>query len=138
MPLAQVGNSQYTPLLTATTTLNPGQSGIPGPGQQGTLPTTYGVLYGVYVPALGTSTTTGTATASNPIGVSLYDVISPNFQGTNTATVTNLLLNGTATANGASFVAGLQGVGVRYKGALVAVLSGGTTFSGQSVNVGWD
>lgn len=102
------GNCQYVPLNTAgTTTLNQGQQAA-GVGQ----PSTFGVLYGVATIAAGTS-----------FGVTLYDIITPTGLGTNTATVTNTLMSGTNTA-GAVQAAGLAGVGVRYKGALVAVAAG--------------
>jgi hypothetical protein len=125
VPLQQVGNSQYTQIGTnGTTTLNPGQSGIPGIGQQGTLPTTFGVLYGATLIALGTA----------PV-ITFLDIIPPNFQGTNTATVTNTIAQFTGTAVAQNFNAGQPGVGVRYRGALVAVTSGTAAGNWQ---VDWD
>lgn len=106
-------NCQYTPLNTAgTTTLNPGQSGAPGVGQQGGGPSSFGVLYGVATLAPGTG-----------FGFTAYDLIPPTGIGTNTATVTNTLMNGTNSA-GVVQSAGLAGMGVRYKGALIVVTSG--------------
>lgn len=112
MPL-QLGesNCQYTPLSTAgTTTLNPGPAPA-GPGVQGS-PSTFGVLYGLATLAAGTG-----------FGATVYDIIVPNGLGTNTATITNTLMNGTNTA-GVVQAAGIPGIGVRYKGALVAVVTG--------------
>jgi hypothetical protein len=125
MPLQQVGNSQYTTIAAnGTTTLNQGQTGIPGVGQQGTLPTSFGVFYGANLIALGTA----------PV-LNVYDIVSPNFQGTNTATVTNTLMSAAGTAAGQAFAAGVSSVGVRYKGALVAVTTG--TAAG-TWNLSWD
>ena len=142
MPLPQVGNCNYTPLQqgtntsgTFTQTVNQGQSGVPGQGQQGNLPSTFGVLYGASVLQLGTSTTTGTATGGGPVGVAAYDLIPPSGLGTNTATVTNLLMQGTQSGPGV-LQAGVSGVGVRYNGALVFVVTGGPTFG--AINALWD
>lgn len=111
------GNSRYTPLNTAgTTTLNPGQAGP--------IPSSFGALYGFSVVAAGTG-----------FGVTLLDCIpgTPAQIGAGTNTVTNTLMNGTGTA-GQSFPAGIQGEGVRYQGALIAV----TTGTPGVVNVLWD
>ena len=98
------GNLQYTVLSTAgTTTLNPGQ----GQGVQ----SQPGVFGGVLVVAVGT---TWAFTA--------YDIIPASPGGA--AASTNTLLNGTATAAGQQFPAGLVGENVRYRGALVIVTSG--------------
>lgn len=108
MPLRAVGNAQYTQISTnGTTTLNPGDAaGVPSK------PDGNGVFYGADLVALGTS----------PV-LSVYDLITSLTGGTNTATTSNLLMNGTGTAAGQSFQVGVDG-GVRYKGALVAVTSG--------------
>jgi len=124
MPL-QLGeaNGQYTPITTAgTTTLNPGQSGVPGVGQQGQQPSSFGVLYGATVASAGTA-----------FAINIYDIIPPTGLGTNTATQSNLLLSGTAT-QGVNLSAGPAGIGVRYKGALVAVTSG----TPGAINAIWD
>lgn len=115
MPLLlSEGNCQYTAISTnGTTTLNPGQAGAPGVGYQNSLPSSFGVFWGAYLSALGTA----------PV-LNVYDIIPPSGVGTNTATVTNLLMNGTGTAIGQSFAPGPLGVGIRYRGALVAVTSG--------------
>lgn len=106
------GNCQYTAINTAgTTTLNPGPA-------SGT-PTTFGVLYGVATLAVGTG-----------FGYTLYDIVP---QVGNVAASTNTLMNGSA-ALGNPLVAGIGGVGVRYKGALVAV----TTGTPGSINALWD
>lgn len=120
MPLAQVGNCQYTPISAAgTTTLNPGQAAA-----QGSLPTTFGVLYGVSQIAAGTA-----------FAFTVYDLVpgTPAQLAAGTNTVTNTLLNGTGTA-GQGFPAGLQGEGVRYKGALVVVTAGVP----GAINALWD
>jgi hypothetical protein len=107
------GNCQYTVLNTAgTTTLNPGQASGP--------PTSTGVLFGVTMTAVGTG-----------YGVTMLDIIPASG---NVATSTNTLMNGTSTAVGARLVCGLEGVGVRYKGALVAVTSG----TAGAYNALWD
>jgi hypothetical protein len=127
MPLPQVGNSQYTALTnTGTTTLNPGQPSQVGapPGQSGNLPASFGVFYGLETIAAGTG-----------FGATVYDLVPPTLAqynaGTSTQTLT--LLNGTNTA-GVSQAAGLAGVGVRYKGALVVV----TTGTPGQINALWD
>lgn len=140
MPLLlSESNCQYTPIVggtnTSTTTLNPGQSGVPGPGQQGQQPSSFGVFYGASVLSLGTSTTTGTGTGGVAQVVNAYDVVPPTGLGTNTATLTNLLMNGTATAP-AVIQAGVPGIGLRYKGALVLTVAGGATPG--TTNALWD
>ena len=120
------GNSQYTAISTAgTTTLNPGQAGVPGPGAQGSLPTSFGALDGVSQVSAGTG-----------FGFTLYDIV-PNtpaqIAASGTGSQTNTLMNGTGTA-GQVFPAALAGVGLRYKGALIAV----TTGTPGSINVSWD
>jgi hypothetical protein len=114
--LLGVGNGQYTAISTAgTTTLNPGQpAGAPPPAP--------GVLYGLTQIAPGTS-----------FAATVLDLVPPSNIGTNTTTITNTLLSGTGTA-GQRFVAGLEGVGVRYRGALVVVSTG---TPGQ-INALWD
>jgi hypothetical protein len=115
-PQLGVGNSQYTPLSTAgTTTLNQGQVGPRALSN--------GVLYGASCVLFGTA----------PV-LQVLDIIQPSNIGTNTTTVTNTLLNGTFTAAGQTFTAGIAGVGVRYQGALVAVYAG----VASAVNALWD
>lgn len=110
--LLGVGNGQYTAISTAgTTTLNPGQAG-PIASQPG-------VLYGMTQIAAGAS-----------FAATVLDIIPASGA---TAITTNTLLSGTGTA-GQRFVAGLEGVGVRYRGALVVVSSG---TPGQ-INALWD
>lgn len=102
MPALQgVGNSGYTQISTnGTTTLNQGQaSGVAA---------NPGVLYGAQLIALGTA----------PVATFLD--IWPN----GTATTTTTLYVATGTAAGQQFSAGIPGVGVRYKGALVVVTTG--------------
>jgi hypothetical protein len=114
-PLFQ-GNCQYTALTTAgTTTLNTGQPA--GPAN----PAMFGVLYGAVI-APGTT-----------FAVTFLDVIQPTTIGTNTATVTNTLMSGTGSA-GQLFTPAPAGVGVRYRGALVAV----TTGTPGIINALWD
>jgi hypothetical protein len=116
VPLPQVVNAQYTALSTAgTTTLNAGQAG-------GGPPSSSGVLYGASVVSAGTG-----------FAVTIVDIINPTGSGTNTATITNTLMNGTGSA-GQMLPAGIYSVGVRYRGALVAVTAG---TPGQ-INVLWD
>lgn len=99
-----VGNLQYTALTTAgTTTLNPGQSS--GVASQP------GVLGGFVAVGLGTAW-----------AFTAYDIIPPTPGGAPSST--NTLLNGTATAAGQQFSAGLNGDNVRYRGALVVVTTG--------------
>lgn len=113
--LLGVGNCQYTAISTAgTTTLNQGQPGPIAPSP--------GVLYGLQQIAVGTS-----------FAATVLDCIPQSGIGTNTGTITNTLLSGTGTA-GQRFVAGLEGVGVRYRGALLVVSSG---TPGQ-INALWD
>jgi hypothetical protein len=91
------GNCGYTVLNTAgTTTLNPGPSSGP--------PIQPGVLFGAQVTSVGTS-----------FVITMVDIV---------GTTTNTLVNGTATAIGQQFPAGVPGVGVRYRGALVAIVTG--------------
>ena len=116
-PLFQ-NNCQYTALIAAgTTTLNPGQ-----PAGQPANPAMFGVLYGAEVISPGTT-----------FAVTFLDLIPPTGQGTNTATVTNTLMSGTGTA-GQLFVPGPAGLGVRYRGALLAV----TTGTPGIINALWD
>ena len=113
------GNAGYSVLTTAGTyTLNSGPTPGPGvafPGQQG-------AVYGFYV------TTFGTAPA-----VSIYDIVPAHGS---VAVATNLLMNGTGTAVNQGFNAFVGGgyPGIRYTGALVAVLTG----TSNAVNVLWD
>jgi hypothetical protein len=103
-------NCRYTPLTTATQTINPGQAGQESglQGVSGNLPTTFSVFYGVNV-------TNGTGAT-----ISAYDVIPPTGVGTNTGTTTNLLAVGTLTGPGFVSPSGAIGYpGVRYYGALV-------------------
>jgi hypothetical protein len=98
------GNLQYTVINTAgTTTLNPGQAS--GVASQP------GVFGGMVAVAQGTSW-----------AFTAYDIIPATPGGA--AAGTNTLLNGTATAAGQQFAAGLVGENVRYRGALVIVTSG--------------
>lgn len=98
------GNCQYTVLNTAgTTTLNQ----APPAGGPASQP---GVFFGVQNIGLGTS-----------YAVTVLDII-PAVGSV--AVATNTLLNGTATAAGQLFQAGTPGIGVRYRGALVAIVSG--------------
>jgi hypothetical protein len=107
------GNCQYTALNTAgTTTLNPGQASGP--------PTSFGVLYGMSVVSAGTA-----------FACTLLDIVPA--QGSAIAAQTNTLLNGTGSA-GQNFPAGLAGVGVRYRGALVAICAG----TPGLINALWD
>lgn len=113
--LLGVDNCQYTAISTAgTTTLNPGQAGP--------IASQAGILYGLQQIAPGTS-----------FAATVLDIIPPSNIGTNTTVTTNTLLSGTGSA-GQRFVAGLEGVGVRYRGALVVVSSG---TPGQ-INALWD
>jgi len=104
------GNCQYTALTTAgTTTLNQGQVGTPSSQP--------GVLYGSQQLAAGTN-----------FGVTYLDIYVAG-----TATVTNTIATSTGTA-GQNFPAGIPGVGVRYRGALVAVCAG----TPGAINALWD
>jgi hypothetical protein len=97
-------NSNYTVLNTAgTTTLNPGQ--VSGP------PIQPGVLFGAQVVNVGTN-----------FVLTVVDIIPASPGGA--AASTNTLLNGTATGIGQQLPAGAPGVGMRYKGALVAIVTG--------------
>lgn len=64
-------------------------------------------------------------------GLTVVDIVP---QSGNVAVATNTLLNGTGTAVGQRFLAGLEGVGVRAKGALVAI----TTGTAGAYNALWD
>ena len=97
------GNGQYTVLSTAgTTTLNSGQTAGP--------PTQPGVLFGAQVSNVGTT-----------FVLTIVDIVPASPAA---AVSTNTLLNGTATAIGQQLPAGVPGVGMRYKGALVAIVTG--------------
>ncbi len=115
MPAIQgVANCQYTALTTAgTTTLNQSQSltSIAGP------PSGVGVFYGFYEVAPGTN-----------FAATALDIV---VAGTTTTTTT--LANGTGTAN-QFYGPASSGIGVRYRGALVAV----TTGTPGSINALWD
>jgi len=108
------GNCQYTVLTTAgTTTINQTQSAssLTGP------PSGIGVFYGFYEVAAGTN-----------FAATALDIF---VAGTTTTTTT--LCNGTGTAN--QFFGPVQGgVGVRYRGALVAVTAG----TPGVINALWD
>lgn len=101
------GNCQYTVVSTVgTSTLNPGQASGP--------PISPGVFFGATMQAVGTS-----------FGITALDIA-----GTSTQT----LMSGTGTAVGQRLVAGLEGVGVRYRDALVVV----TTGTAGAYNALWD
>src|SRR5277367_5772520 len=105
-------NGQYYTITTAgTTTINPNQ-GAQGIGVGVGIP---GACYGANVLSIGTAT--GTFTAASPTLI-IYDIIPA--QGTSAIT-TNTIFSGTATYGGQSFSAGVGSIGVRYRGALVAV-----------------
>lgn len=107
-----MGNCGYSVLSTAgTTTLNPGQAA----GRA----TTFAVLYGA-----------ATLDAGSSFAYSIYDIV-PQIGAT--PATTNTLMNGTNSA-GSVQAAGLGGVGVRVKGALVAVTAG----TPGKINVLWD
>lgn len=110
MPNLAQDNCKYTPLTTATQTINQGQS-VNAAGYAAPTPaTTFPVFYGVNVTASGGAT------------VGAYDVIAPTGLGTNTATVTNTLATGTLTAPGFVSPSGAIGYpGVRVQGSLVVV-----------------
>lgn len=100
------GNCQYTALVAAgTSTLN----ASPPAGGQG--PSQPQVFYGANVVAVGTA-----------FVLSAFDVV-PAVGGVALATNTLMGLS-TATAAGQQFVAGIPGVGVRFKGQLVLVVAG--------------
>jgi hypothetical protein len=111
-----VGNLQYTVVNTAgTTTLNPGQaSGIQSQCS---------VLGGVVAVAVGATW-----------AFTLYDIIPASPGPGGPGITTNTLLNGTATAAGQQFPAGLNGDNVRYRGSLVMV----TTGTPGAFNALWD
>lgn len=114
-PLLAVGNSGYTALSTAgTSTLNPGASISGG---------AFGVLYGASCAQFGTGPS-----------VTISEVIPPTNQGTNTTTTTTILMQGTFTAAGQVIPSNSAGLGVRYRGNLVAVYAG----VASQVNVLWD
>jgi hypothetical protein len=127
--LAQ-GNAQVTAITTAgTTTLNPGQQGMVQPGgqplgQSGNLAASPGVFYGFDWTATGTS-----------YAATAVDLVPPTLAQYNagTGTQTFTLANGTLTA-GQRQVAGLEGVGVRYRGALVVITAG----TPGAVNALWE
>jgi hypothetical protein len=89
------------------------------------------------VSALGTNTTTGTGTGGVAAVVGVYDLVPPTLAQYNagTSTQTNLLMAGTATSVPTTLQP-LNGFGVRYKGALVVVVSGATTLG--SATALWD
>jgi hypothetical protein len=110
-------NCQYTAISTlGTTTVDQGASNA-DPGLAGR----WGVFYGFSVLSTGTAGMVVTA----------YDLVTSL---TGTATTTNTIMVGTATAPGQFLQAGAPGVGVRYKGSLVVVTSG-TAGAGLSL---WD
>jgi len=105
------GNCQYTALTTVgTTTINPGQASGP--------PTQPGAFYGANMVSVGTS-----------FGVTVYDIYVAG-----TATTTVILATGTSTAVGGLVSPGPGPLGVRYRGALVAV----TTGTAGQYNALWD
>jgi hypothetical protein len=107
-----LGNCNYTVLNTVgTTTINAGQASGPPIGP--------GVFYGAQQVAAGTS-----------FAVTVYDIVPATGS---VASSTNTLLNGTGTAF-QQFYAGVQGIGIRYKGALVTV----TTGTAGAINLLWD
>lgn len=115
MPALQgIGNCGYTVLTTAgTTTLNQSQSQSSATGP----PSGAGVFYGFYEVAAGTN-----------FAATALDIV---VAGTTTSTST--LANGTGTAN--QFFGPVSGgVGVRYRGALVAVTAG----TPGVINALWD
>lgn len=119
MPNLANNNCRYTPLTSTsgTNTVNQG----PGGAASGY----FSVLYGVAILGLGTNTA---------CVVNAYEFIPPTGQGTNTATITNLLANGTCTAAGMMVTAaGPAAQGVRYSGNLVVVVAAGVT-----ANALWD
>jgi len=66
-------------------------------------------------------------TPGTSFAFTVVDIIS------DTATVTNTLLNGTGSAN-QQFPAGVSGIGMRYKGALVVITAG----TPGAINALWD
>lgn len=116
MPAVQSqGNCQYTVLNgTGTTTINQ----TPPAGGSG--PSQPQVFYGANVVTPGTT-----------FVLSVYDVI-PAVGGV--AITTNTLMQGTATAAGQQFIAGIPGVGVRFRGQLLLV----TTGTPGQFNALWD
>ena len=108
-----VNNCQYTAISTVgTITLNTGQAAG--------LPASPGVFYGVEQLAAGTN-----------FAFTVYDII-PAL-GLNASITTNTLLNGTGSA-GQQFQPGPNGLGIRYRGALVFV----TTGTAGAINAYWD
>jgi hypothetical protein len=118
------GNCNYTPLSTAGTyTLDPGVS--PPAGQVGGLLRSHpGVFYGVAVIGVGTAAV-----------YSAFDVLPPASPGGASPGTNTLMGLSTATAVGQQFIAGLQGVGVRFKGQLLLVVA--ATAPGAA-NALWD
>lgn len=114
-PPLYLGNCNYTAITTVgTTTVN--QGGVnPGAMQ--------GVFYGY------NAVSTGTAA----MGMTVYDIY-VTVTGTGTVTSTGTLMNGTATAPGQVIPAGVQGIGIRYRGSLVFVTTG-TAGAGNAL---WD
>jgi len=121
------GNCQYTILNTVGTTTicqGPSSYGAAYPVSYGAAPAATGPLgcfYGFTTTAVGTS-----------FAATFYDVIQGVPSAPSTLT-TNTLLNGTGTAM--QFIApGAAGVGIRFRGSLVAV----TTGTAGSINALWD
>ena len=115
--MVQAGNNnaQYFPLTTAGT-----YTVDSGPAAPTYVRSEPGVLYGYYISTYGTT----------PV-LSCYDVyITP------TGTTTTLILNGTSTAVNQAFMPMGAGnpIGVRYRGALVVVVTG----TANGVNLLWD
>jgi hypothetical protein len=113
MPINQSqGNCQYTLLNTAgTTTINQAPQ-APSNAQ-------LGAFYGL-----------SQITAGTTFGVTVYDII-PAVGSV--AVATNTLITGTGTA-GQTFLPAGSSLGVRYRGALVAVAAG----TPGAVNLLWD
>ncbi len=111
MPQRYLNNAGYTALSTAgTTTLNQGQAAGP--------PISDGVLYGAMVSNAGTS-----------FAVAFVDILPANQGGG-----TNTLMPTQTGSAGQVLSAGPGGLGVRYKGALVAITSG----TPGVINALWD
>lgn len=117
------GNAGYTPISTiGTQTINGGPLQVTG-GQALPVGQIYGVLYGY------NAVSTGTASMQLTY-LDIYTTIS----GTGTITTTQTLASFASPAAGASSPAGIQGVGIRYRGALVLVTTG-TAGAGNTL---WD